>query len=80
MGISTKGDLYTYIHTMWVLRHLKIARFTQDELATIYRTVVLPVLDYCAVVYHPLLTNEQDQQVERLQAQALKSTYGYIEQ
>ena len=35
------------------------------------------VLDYCAVVYHPMLSDEQDQMIERLQARALKNTYGY---
>ena len=63
--------------TAWVLRHLKIAGFTEAELATVYRTVVRPVLDYCAVVYHPMLTDEQDQLVEKLQARALKNIYGY---
>ena len=56
---------------------MKIVGFTERELATVYRTVVRPVLDYCAVVYHPILTNEQDQQVERLPAKALKNIYGY---
>ena len=56
---------------------MKIAGFNEDELATVYRTVVRPILDYCAVVYHPMLNDDQDQQVERLQAQALKSIYGY---
>ena len=49
----------------------------EAELATVYRTVVRPILDYCAVVYHPMLTDEQDQIVERLQARALKNIYGY---
>ena len=63
--------------TAWVLRHLKVAGFSETELAVVYRTVVRPVLDYCAVVYHPMLTDEQDQIVERLQARALKNIYGY---
>ena len=63
--------------TAWVLRHLKIAGFTEMELATVYRTVVRPVLDYCAVVYHPMMNDEQDQAVERLQARALKNIYGF---
>ena len=63
--------------TVWVLRHLKLAGFTEKELAVVYRTVVRPVLDYCAVVYHPMLTDEQDQQVERMQARALKNIYEY---
>ena len=45
----------------------------------VYRTVIRPILDYCAVIYHLVLTDEQDQMVERLQAQALKSIYGYKE-
>ena len=61
--------------TTWILRHLKIAEFDEDELATIYRTVIRPILDYCVVVYHPMLNDEQDQLVERLQAQALKNIY-----
>ena len=44
------------------------------ELATVYRTVIRPILDYCAVVYHPMLSDEQDQAVERLQARALKTS------
>ena len=45
---------------VWVLRHLGRAGFTQDELATVYKTVIRPTIDYCAVIYHPMMTNEQD--------------------
>ena len=65
--------------TVWILRHLGLAGFNKEELARVYKTVVRPVLDYGAVIYHPMLTDEQDQIVERLQAQALKSIYGYKE-
>ena len=49
----------------------------EKELAQVYRTCLLPVLDYCNVVYHSLLTDEQDQRIERLQAAALRSIYGH---
>ena len=42
----------------WVLYHLRRAEFPDKELAKVYRTCILPVLDYCLVVYHPLLTDE----------------------
>ena len=61
----------------WVLWHLKHAGFTQNELARVYKTVIRPVLDYCCVVYHPLLTDEMDQEVERMQSRALRIIYGY---
>ena len=59
--------------TTWVLRHLKKSGFTEIELARVYKTIVRPVLDYCCTIYHPMLNDEQDQLVERLQAQALKN-------
>ena len=40
-------------------------------------TRVRPVFDYCAVVYHPMFMDEQDQAVERLQVQALKNIHIY---
>ena len=63
--------------TSWVLRHLKHSGFTEEELVRVYKTVVRPILDYCCVVYHPQLTDEQDQRIERLQARALKNIFGY---
>ena len=57
--------------------HLKRSGFTEEELARAYRVCLLPTLDYCAPVYHSLLTDLQDQQLERLQASALHCIYGY---
>ena len=37
----------------------------------------MPVMDYCQVVYHSALTNEQDQMLERLQLSALRCIFGY---
>ena len=45
----------------WCLYHLRKAGFTDDELAKVYRTVILPIFDYCTPVYHSFLTEEQDQ-------------------
>ena len=56
----------------WVLRHLEIGGFSEDELATVYKTVVWPILNYTCVVYHHVLTDELDQTEERLQCQSLK--------
>ena len=50
--------------------------FTKEELVTGYKTCIQPVFDFCAVVYHPLLNDNQDQQLERLQRQALKVIFG----
>ena len=47
--------------TAWVIRHLGQSGFTEAELATVYRTVVRPILNYCCITYHPIFTDEQNQ-------------------
>ena len=83
--LSNKANVHAHIDVLckrlrqkyWVLYHFKKAGFDQNELAKVYRTCLLPFLDYCAIVYHPLLTDEQDQRVERLQSGALHCIYGF---
>ena len=60
----------------WILLHLKRFGFDQEELAQVYRTVVRPIADYCAVVYHSMLTDAQDEDLDRCQAHALRCIYG----
>lgn len=61
----------------WILRHLGHRRFRKDELFRVYLSVILPVHDYCSSIYNSCLTQQQVNELERLQAQALKSIYGY---
>ena len=83
--VSNKLSVHAHIKALskrmrskyWVLYHLKKAGFSTDELCTVYRTCLLPVLDYCSVVYHSVLTDEQDQAVEKLQSSALRCIFGY---
>ena len=60
----------------WILRNLQNSGFTEQELIQVYKTILRPVLDYAAVIYHPSLTEEQDLELERLQNQALKCVCG----
>ena len=60
----------------WTLRNLKRNGFTADELVTVYKTIIRPVADYGSVVYHPSLTEEQEEALERLQNHALACIYG----
>ena len=60
----------------WTIRNLKNSGFTEEELVRVYKTIIRPVEDYGAVVYHSSLTAEQTQDLERLQDHALKCIYG----
>ena len=55
----------------WTLRNLKGSGFTDEELVTVYKTIIRPVADYCCS-----LTEEQDYELEKLQNGALKCIYG----
>ena len=60
----------------WTLRNLKNSGFTNEELVTVYKTIIRPMADYGSVVYHSSLTDEQDELLDRLQNGALKCIFG----
>ena len=61
----------------WMLYHLRKLGFNEAELVRVYRTMILPVADYCCPAYHLMLTDLQDQHLERAQIGALRSIFGY---
>ena len=62
---------------LWILRHLRHRGFSNADLLQVYRSIILPVHDYCSCVYNSSITFTQSQALERLQRMALKSIYGY---
>ena len=60
----------------WILIHLRNFGFNRDELVRVYKSIVRPIADYCSVIYHSLLTDEQDEELDRCQAHALRCIYG----
>lgn len=61
----------------WTLRHLKQSGFTEDELKRFYTTNIRPSLEYSSVVYHSMMTQEQEHDLEMQQSRALKNIYGH---
>ena len=61
----------------WILVHLRKAGFNTEELVRVYKTILRPVHDYLAVVFHSMMTDQMDEEVERLQAHALKYIFGW---
>ena len=59
----------------WFLWHLGRLGFTEEELVIVYKTNILPVADYTDVVYHSLLTDEQDEALENAQNAALRCIF-----
>ena len=61
----------------WVLYNLQSHGFTEDELIAVYKSVLRPIVEYLAAVYHSMLTDELDEIVERMQSHALRIIYGW---
>ena len=60
----------------WALRDLRKAGLTQQDLLTVYKSTIRPVIEYSSVIYHPMLTAEQTSYIEKQQVRALKNIYG----
>ena len=60
----------------WTLYNLKMNGFSKKELVRVYETCVRPVADYLDVVYHPMLTDDLDKELDRLKNHALKIIFG----
>ena len=56
--------------------NLKRNGFNSKELVRVYKTCVRPVADYLDVVYHSFLPDDLDEELDRLQNQALKIIFG----
>ena len=84
MHFSSRPDMWAQVESVkkkirsryWMLRNLKKAGFTKEELVTVYSTMIRPVADYGAVVYHSSLTDQQDEILDNLQNGALRCIYG----
>ena len=63
----------------WILIHLRNAGFNTEELVKVYKVILRPVHDYLCVVYHSMMSDQHDEEVERLQAHALKYIFGWKE-
>ena len=61
----------------WLLIHMRQHHYTTNELVKAYKTLVRPIAEYCSVVFHSMLTDKQDEEIERMQATALRYIYGF---
>ena len=84
---STKPNVNKHIEVLmrrfrarfWILIHLRNAGFNTEELVRVYKVILRPVHDYLCVVYHSMMSDRHDEEVERLQAHALKYIFGWKE-
>ena len=63
--------------SLWSLHHLKRANIPNDRLILVYCTMLRAIIEFSNVVYHSMLTEEQNKSIEGLQKMALKIILGF---
>ena len=61
----------------WSLIHLRRAGIRGMRLFSLYSTLVRPILEVNAVIFHPMLTMAQSDVIERLQKQVVGLCFGF---
>ena len=47
------------------------------ELMSFFEVFIRPVIEYCSLIYHPLLTVAQEKEIEKLQKHAVRLAFGW---
>ena len=61
----------------WLLIHMKQNGFNEQEMLKAYKSLLRPIAEYCAPVFHSMINDAQDEQIEKLQSTALRYIYGF---
>ena len=61
----------------WSLIHLRKANIKERRLFKLYAAIIRPVLETNCVVFHPMLTVTQSNELERLQKQVVRLCFGH---
>ena len=64
-------------NSIWSLVHLKRANINNNMLLNVYLVMLRPLLEYCHVIYHSMLSKEMSDRLESLQRKALRIIYGF---
>ena len=61
---------------LWSLRFLKRSGMRKEKLLVVYKSIIRPTADYCAVVYNSLIPEYLSEQLGRVQRHALRIIFG----
>ena len=62
---------------LWTIRHAKKSGMSENDLLKLFNSVIRPVLEYAAPVFHPMLNLGMRDSIERIQKRACKIIYGW---
>ena len=66
-----------YIARTHIIRHLKKVGLSSVTLCKIYCSLIRPVIEFAAQVYHHMLSDDVSEEIEKLQRSVLKTIFGF---
>ena len=70
------GVIQNFYNKLWTLRFLKRSGLARADLIKVYYTIILPSVEYCSIVYGPLIPGYVSDRLEAVQKKAMKIVYG----
>ena len=58
-----------YYRAVWSISHIKKSKIPVQTIVNVYCVMLRPIIEFCHVVYHPMLSEEQSEKIEKLQRQ-----------
>jgi hypothetical protein len=74
---QVKHIVRSFYKKVWVIVNLKRAGWHSQMVCRVYKTAILPVIEYLSPIYHSLLTVAQQNTLEGLHKRALKMIFGW---
>ena len=66
-----------FYNRLWLIRQLRKIGWNKRDIVRIYKSVLLPVIEYPSIVYHSLLNGHLKNKIESIQRRALKIIFGW---
>ena len=71
------GVIEKFYNKLWTLRFLRRSGMGSADLLRVYKTVILPSVEYCSEIYDSLIPQYVSDKLESVQKQAIKIIYGW---
>ena len=66
-----------FYNKLWTLRFLRRSGMDKTNLLKVYRTVILPSVEYCSEIYDSLIPKYMSDKLESVQRQAIRIIHGW---
>ena len=75
--LHVTGLIHKFNIKLWTLRFLRKSGMDSENLLKVYRTILLPSIEYCSEIYDSLIPEYLSAKLEQMQKRAMKIVFGW---